>query len=146
MPARSRKQAPKMRQRSFRLPADTLGRLEDTAARHDQTANALAQRLIEEGLRIDSHPLIHFRSGTAGRRPALVGTRLDVWQVIETLRAEGGDVTATAEYFDVPEAKIRACVSYYAEFGDEIDAWVESQRRAEEREHERLQREQQLLA
>src|SRR5438046_511384 len=114
---------PTMRQRSFRLPASTLDLLDARAAEGGESGNALAQRLIEEGLRADRHPLIYFRAGAAGRRPALVGSRLDVWQVIETLRGHGGDVSATAEYFEIPEAKVRACRSYYAEFPEEIDAW-----------------------
>jgi hypothetical protein len=37
----------------------------------------LAERYIEEGLRMDEHPLVYFREGASGRRPALLGTRLD---------------------------------------------------------------------
>jgi len=135
-----------MRQRSFRLPATTLELLDARAAECGESGNALAQRLIEEGLRIERHPLIYFRSGAAGRRPALVGSRLDVWQVIETLRAEGGDVSATAEYFEIPEAKVRAGRSYYAEFPEEIDAWIARQHEVAERERERWERARQLLA
>src|SRR4051812_1080184 len=79
-------------QRSFRLPAATLERLDARARERGQSANTLAARLIEEGLRTEEHPLVYFRDGAAGRRPAMLGTRLDVWQVVETLRAHDGSV------------------------------------------------------
>jgi hypothetical protein len=44
------------------------------------------RRYIEEGIRQDEHPLIYFREGAAGRRPALLGSRLGVAEAIETIR------------------------------------------------------------
>ena len=123
-------------QRSFRLPADTLERLDSRARERGQSTNALAARLIEEGLRTEEHPLIYFRDGAAGRRPAMLGTRLDVWQVVETLRAHDGSVGETAEYLDQPEVKVRDAIDYYGAYQDEVDAFaaraVEAARREEE--------------
>ena len=61
-----------------------------------QPQTALAERYLEEGLRMDEHPLIYFRDGANGRRPALLGTRLDVADVIETLRQNDRSVERTA--------------------------------------------------
>src|SRR4051795_2543504 len=123
-------------QRSFRLPAATLERLDARARERGQSANTLAARLIEEGLRTEEHPLIYFRDGAASRRPAMLGTRLDVWQVVETLRSHDGSVRETAEYLDQPEVKIRAAVDYYGAHQDEVDAFaaraVEAARREED--------------
>src|SRR5918999_6127191 len=111
-------------QRSFRLSARTMALLNERAAETGESRNALAERLIHEGLRMERHPLVRFRAGGSGlRRPALVGTRLDVWQVIETVRAEHGDVAAAARYLGLPERMARAAVDYYAEFTEEIDAY-----------------------
>jgi len=133
-------------QRSFRLAADTLQLLAERADETSESRNALAERLIAEGLRIDRHPLISFRRGGSGqRRPALAGTRLDVWQVIDTVQGEGGDVSAAAEYLGIPERSIRAAVDYYADFADEIDAYRAEERRFAERERERWERAQQVL-
>ncbi|MEN3281377.1 MAG: hypothetical protein V7607_2517 [Solirubrobacteraceae bacterium] len=138
MPRKQHRQAPAtdLRQRSLRLPADTLARLDSLAEERGQSANTVAARLIEEGLRLDRHPLIYFRDAAAGRRPALLGTRLDVWQIIETVRAHEGSVTDTAEYLAQPEAKIRAAVRYYAEFRDEVDVWSQRMREIARREEE----------
>src|SRR3954453_3135845 len=56
-------------QRSFRLPAATLARLDARARERGRSTNALAARLIEEGLRTEEHPLIYFRDGAAGPAP-----------------------------------------------------------------------------
>ena len=62
-----------------------------------------------------------------GRRiPHVVGTRLDVHQMIETLRANDGDVDATADYLAVAPALVRAAVAYYADFRDEVDAHADA--------------------
>lgn len=78
---------------------------------------------------MDEHPGIVFRSGAAGRRPALAGTRIDVWQVIDTIRHTGGSVEEAGASLGLSEWKIRACVAYYAAHREEIDAWT---RRAHE--------------
>lgn len=83
--------------------------------------------------------------GSGIRRPALAGTRLDVWQVIETLRAHDGDVESTAGYFAITPAQVRACVGYYADFQDEIDAYAAAEMDVAERERERREREQRVL-
>lgn len=92
------------------------------------------------------HPQIAFRDGELGRRPALSGTRLDVWQVIETLKSSGNSIADAADYLGVPEVNVRACRRYYAEYKDEIDAWTERAREVAEREERAWRREQEVLA
>lgn len=117
-----------MRQRSLRLPSATLQALDALAAERGQSANALAGRLIEEGLRTERHPLIAYRHGEAGRRPALLGSRLDVWQVIDVVAENRGSVADAAAYLGQPEIKVQAALRYYAEYHDEIDAWARRMR------------------
>jgi len=131
---------------SFRLQNDTISRLEQHARESGQTQTALVERYVEEGLRMDSHPLIRFRDGFGGRRPALIGTRLDVWQVIETLRENDSSVEATAAYLQIPVEHVRACLRYYVDFQDEIDEWTRRARALEEREDANWRRQQELLA
>lgn len=134
------------RQRSFRLTDGTLHLLDERAAEHGESSNALAQRLLDESLRLERHPLLRFREGGSGiRRPALAGTRLDVWQVIETLRAHDNDIESTAAYFTITPAQVSACVGYYADFQDEIDTYAAAELDAAERERARWEREQRVL-
>lgn len=134
------------RPRSFRLPDTLLASLQGRARERGESANALAERYLEEGLRRDDHPLIVFREGVAGRRASLVGTRLDVAQVIETLRESDNSVEAAVEYLGIPEQHVRAAVRYYADFREEVDEWRERTRAVAEREEEAWRREQAILA
>ena len=134
------------RPRSFRLPDTLLASLQGRARERGESANALAERYLEEGLRRDDHPLIAFREGAAGRRAALIGTRLDVAQVIDTLRESDNSVELAADYLGIPEQLVRAAVRYYAEFRDEVDEWRERTRAVAEREEDAWRREQAILA
>jgi uncharacterized protein (DUF433 family) len=131
---------------AFRFDRITVARLKQRAQETHAPQTALAQRYIEEGLRHDEHPLIYFRDGEAGRRPALLGTRLDVASVITTIRQNGNSVEEAAEYLEIPLEHVDACLRYYADYKDEIDAWIERSHAIAERERERRQRRQQALA
>jgi uncharacterized protein (DUF433 family) len=132
--------------RSFRLTRSLVDALQRGAAERDESANALAERLIDEGLRREEHPLIVFRDGAAGRRAAVLGTRLDVWQVIDTLRASSNSVPETAAHLDIPEAWVQASARYYGAYQDEVDAFAERVKATAEREHELWRRQQAVLA
>lgn len=112
------------RQRSFRLAAATLEALGARAHERGESANSLASRLITEGLRTERHPLIWFREGAAGRRPALLGTRLDVADVVSYLEANGADAAEVATLLDIPEHWVRAAGAYHREFSEEIEGWL----------------------
>ncbi|HVW90444.1 MAG TPA: hypothetical protein VHC01_13355 [Gaiellaceae bacterium] len=73
---------------------------------------------------MDEHPLIYFREGSAGRRPALLGTRLDVTQIISTIKQNDNSVDDAASYLHLPLSHVEACVRYYSDYRDEIDAWI----------------------
>ena len=135
------------RQKSFRWSKRVLDLLESRARRYGTTGNRLAEQLLDEALHTEAHPLIHFRAGRDGRRrPALLGTRLYVWQVVNTVRASNGSVSEAAEYLDLRPAQVQACVSYYAEFQDEVDALAEQEQEFARQEQERWEREQEVLA
>lgn len=113
------------RPRSFRLPASTLDMLDRRAAQRGESANHLARRLLDEALRTDEHPLIHFRPGPSGERePALIGTRLRVAQVMQTVGAGEGSPERASRYLDIEPRQVQACLDYYADFRDEVDAEI----------------------
>jgi uncharacterized protein (DUF433 family) len=131
---------------AFRFSPATAARLKQRALEAHAPQTALAERYIEEGLRHDEHPSIYFRNGEMGRRPALLGTRLDVADVIATIKQNGNSVADAAEYLEVPIEQINACLHYYADYKDEIDAWIDRSLTIAERERERWRRRQQALA
>ncbi|HEX6674985.1 MAG TPA: DUF433 domain-containing protein [Actinomycetes bacterium] len=131
---------------AFRVLPATLEHLRRRAREAGQPQTALAERYIEEGLRMDEHPLIYFRDGAAGRRPALLGTRLDVADVVETIHQNGNSVERTAAYLELPLDRVEACLRYYADYREEIDDWIERSRAIAEREEERWRRRGEALA
>jgi hypothetical protein len=99
-------------------------RLRETARRQHIGVSTLAERLIDEGLRTEAHPLVIFRGGPTGRRPVLVSGP-EVADVVGAI--VGGDVpvdqrrTRAAELLNVNVALIDAALAYYADFTAEID-------------------------
>jgi uncharacterized protein (DUF433 family) len=111
---------------SVRLNDVTIERLGKHAKRVHLAPRTLAQRYIEEGLRMDEHPLIRFAEGPAGRRARLVGTGKDVWEVIAAVRDNDGDAAETAGYLEIPLGLVQAAITYYGAYRDEIDQWIEA--------------------
>jgi uncharacterized protein (DUF433 family) len=109
---------------SVRLSDATITRLGKHAQRAHLAPRTLAQRYVEEGLRMDEHPLVRFAEGPAGRRARLTGTGKDVWEVIATVRDNDGDAAETARYLEVPLGLVQAAITYYGAYTDEIDQWI----------------------
>jgi hypothetical protein len=119
--------ASRSRQFSARFSTDLVEGLDRQAQRTGESRSRLAQRYLEEGLRMDRHPGIVFRDGPAGRRPGLVGGP-DVWEVVAHIRQrqERGEaaLTATAAALDLQPSQVQAVVAYYADHLEEVDAWI----------------------
>lgn len=120
--------------------------LERRAHETDEARNALAERYIAEGVRMDEHAGVYFRDGALGRRAALIGTRLDVWQVIRTLRNHEKSIEQTADYLSLPVSKVRTALRYCAAYRDEVDAVAEREAGVAERAEAAWRAEQELLA
>ncbi len=127
----------------------THDRLEFGARRRGEAKARTAERLIDEGLRMEDHPGIVFRDGPAGRRAALAAGP-DVWEVIETLQGTGlsGEraVAATAEWGNLTPIQVRAAVRYYADYREEIDERILLNRQEAERQRVAWERAQAALA
>jgi hypothetical protein len=126
----------------------TLDRLKHRTARSGESASGLAERLIEEGLRMDAHPGIVFRDGPSGRRAAIAAGP-DVWEVAALLRGLEGPfeerLTTAADRLGLPVSRLRVASRYYAEYTEEIDAEIEANEDAADRELEAWEAERRLL-
>lgn len=126
-----------------------MARLDADAHRRGEAKARVAERLIDEGLRMESHPGILFRDGPAGRRAALIAGP-DVWEVIETLKGTGlaGEqaIAAAADWGNLTLAQVRGAVRYYAEFREEVDERIALNLHEAEREHAAWKRAQAALA
>jgi hypothetical protein len=127
----------------------TLARLAERARQRNEAKARTAERLIDEGLRMEDHPGVIFREGPTGGRAALAAGP-DVWEVIETLQGTGqpGEeaVAATAEWGNLTPVQIHAAVRYYAEYRDEVDERIRLNREEARRRHATWQRAQDALA
>ena len=106
---------------NLRVQPATLEALERQAGRRGEPKSNYAAQLLDEAVRAADHPGIVFRDGPAGRRAALAGRRLDVWQIVETVHDNHGDPAAAATYHELSAAQIDAAIGYYADFTAEID-------------------------
>lgn len=131
------------------MSAETHARLDARCRRRGEPKARLAERLIDEGLRMEAHPGIVFRDGPAGRRAALAAGP-DVWEVIETLRGTAlkgeAAMAATAEWGNLPVGGVRTALAYYADHREEIDDWIAANRQEAERARAAWERAQDALA
>lgn len=134
---------------SIRFDAVLLARLRRRATATSATTSALAQRLIDEGLRMADHPGVVFKDGPSGRRAALAYGP-DIWEIINFLREidERGPAAldAAAEVLALEPSQVAAAVSYYSDYATEIDAEIADADDASDRAHEAWRIQQRLIA
>lgn len=101
-----------------------VDRLERRGARSGLNKSRLAERYIDEGVRMDDHPGIVFRDGPTGQRAGLAAGP-DAWEVISALRSSGLDgdegIQATSEWAGLTVRQVRDAIGYYSEYPTEID-------------------------
>jgi hypothetical protein len=135
---------------SVRFDDRLLARLRRRAqAMTGATVSGLAQRLIDEGLRMADHPGIVFKDGPTGRRAALAYGP-DVWEIVRFLQEidERGAAAleAAAEVMALDVTRIATAVSYYGDYSNEIDAEIEAAEQAAAEAEEAWRIRQRLIA
>ncbi len=132
-----------MSSQPIRIASHTIRALRERSAQSGEPIVRLAQRYIDEGMRLDRHPGIVFRDGPAGRRAVVVGGP-DVWEVIAAARSapESGEklIEALAERIGIPNEKIRIAIRYYAEYPEEVDRFIATVEEEAERLEQTLER------
>lgn len=67
-------------------------------------------------------PGVTFGGGPTGRRARILGTGLDVWELIATYKSLGRNLTRLRKAYPwLSDAQLRAALGYYAAYPDEID-------------------------
>jgi uncharacterized protein (DUF433 family) len=101
----------------------TLERLRRHARLSGEPRTTLAERYLDEGLLMDEIPGIYFVDGAMGRRPALMGSGLDVWEVVKVLKDSGSPREAAA-YLEIEPRLVELAIRYYGSNREEIDDWI----------------------
>jgi hypothetical protein len=141
--------------RSIRFDAAVNARLSAYVARHPgSSGSSVANRFVDEALRMDEHSGVMFRDGRTGRRAVLVGGP-DVREVIRAVKsaraAEPGlDAAAVLALVEantgVPARLIDVAVRYWSSYPEEIDAWIADTDALEVEAAAAWERQQELLA
>jgi hypothetical protein len=121
---------------SARFSAEVVEMLGARSERLGESKARVAERLIEEGLRIEAFPGIVFRSGPTGRRAGIAGGP-DVWEVARDLKGVAGQgvadpIDAVARVSGLDRGVVQLAASYYAAYPDDIDERIRMNQQAAE--------------
>jgi uncharacterized protein (DUF433 family) len=117
---------------SLRLDASLDALIASEAQRTQRSKASVLESLADEALRTRRYPGIAFRGGDWNRRPWVIGTALDVWEVIDAVRDFDTPERLLTES-DLTETQLHVAIAYYEEFREEIDkAITENHRSLEE--------------
>lgn len=113
---------------SMRLSERADALVSEEARRTRRSKGAVVEALAEEALRTRLFPGVAFRGSDWDRRPWVIGTALDVWQIIDAYR-DFGSVDAMVAEGNLSERQVRLALGYYERFPEEIDEAVVLNRR-----------------
>jgi uncharacterized protein (DUF433 family) len=112
-------------QRSFRIKEPILQEINNI--RKGKPANALANELLEEALKMRRCPGIIFSDGVTGRRARVAGTGVEVWEVIYEYQILGEDIEALKQALPhLSERQLVAALNYGRTYPEEIDAFIKA--------------------
>jgi uncharacterized protein (DUF433 family) len=121
---------------SIRLSQSTDALVSREARRTRRSKGAVVEALTEEALRARRFPGIAYRGADWDRRPWVIGTAMDVWEIVWLSRGFAAPAEMAANY-RLTEPQIRLALAYHAEYPEEIDERIrESDRPLEELERD----------
>lgn len=117
--------------RGIRVPTPLQEAIEREMERRGTTEwSTMVVELLEEAIRARRAPGIVFVDGATGRRPVVAGSGLEVWEVVATWKEVGRNYDRLrAAYDHLTEPQLRAALSYYELYGEELDARLELEAR-----------------
>lgn len=108
---------------SMRLSKRVEALVDQEARRTGRSRGAIVEALAEEALRMRLFPGIAFKGADWERRAWVIGTALDVWQIVDA-HHDMGAVERMVEDGAANERQIRLALAYYERFPEEIDAAI----------------------
>lgn len=114
----------------FALATDLA--VEHEARRVRRSKSAIVESLAEEAMRTRRFPGIAFRGEDAARRPWVIGTGLDIWEICQ-MADESSSLEQLASDSQLTERQTRLALAYREQYPEEIDqAIAENTRQAGE--------------
>lgn len=112
---------------SIRLSRTTDGFVALEARRTHRSKSAVVEALTEEAARMRRFPGIAFRDDDHRRGAWVIGTGLDVWEVVEAYR-DFGSLERMLLEGELAEASIRLAFAYAAEYPEEVEEQLRQNR------------------
>src|SRR5215207_11704686 len=106
---------------SIRLAAPTDELVAEEARRSRRSKSSVVEELTEESARMRRFPGIGFRDEYPRRRPWVLGTGLDVWELIDVLESYGSVGAVVDDFPLVTERHVRLAAAYRDAYPEEID-------------------------
>jgi len=113
---------------SMRLSKRMEALVAQEAKRTGRSRGAVVEALADEALRMRLFPGIGFKGRDWDRRAWVMGTGLDVWQVVDIYK-DVGSVERMVEGWSINERQIQLALDYYKMFPEEIDAMIADNKR-----------------
>jgi uncharacterized protein (DUF433 family) len=113
----------------FSLPTDHV--VEDEARRTKRSKSAIVEALTEEAVRTRRFAGIGFRGEDAARRPWVIGSGLDVWEIAHMLE-DFGSIESLLEQTQLSERQVRVATAYRDSYPEEIHEAISENRRTAE--------------
>jgi uncharacterized protein (DUF433 family) len=110
----------------FSLAVDRA--MEDEARRFRRSKSAVVESLANEALRTRLFPGIAFRGEDVGRRPWVIGSGLDVWEICQMVD-EFESIEELVTNTELTERQVRLALAYRERYPDEIEEAIEENRR-----------------
>ena len=119
---------PKTQPFSIRLGERANLLVSEEARRSGRSRSVVVEELAEEAAKARLHPDVAFRGRP--RRAWVIGSGLDVWEIVELLGSYEDDVAALiADHPLLTERHVRTARGYSNQFPDEIAVLLEENRR-----------------
>lgn len=112
--------------RGLRLPEDLEEDIErERRLRGGLSFSEVATQLLREAVRMRRAPGICFVDGLEGRRAAVSGSGLEVWEIVATYKESGEDREELKESYPwLGERQLDAALSYYELYPEEVDVRI----------------------
>lgn len=116
---------------SVRLTLSTDRMVEAEARRTRRSKSAIVEALTEEAARTRRFAGIGFRGDDARRRPWVIGSGLDVWEIVQMVD-DYGSVEQIVADTQLTERQVALALAYRDSYPDEIAEAIADNRRSED--------------
>lgn len=113
---------------SVRFSETTDRAVEAEARRTKRSKSAVVEALAEEAIRMRLFPGLGFRGDDAERRPWVIGTGLDVWELCQLIEEADSDASLLAD-FDLTARQLELAKAYRDRHPHEIEEAIDENRR-----------------